>query len=70
MTIPTAPLAVLISLCALILTALARIMIVQNSIRTEAKNGREALHKRIDPISLSVTTLAAQHIINHPGQKV
>lgn len=40
----------------------------QWSIRKEAKEGRKELHKKIDKYTTQLTTLVAQHKINHPGQ--
>ena len=40
----------------------------QHSIRKEAKEGREALHKKLNPLLDRMTQIETFHKVNHPGQ--
>lgn len=55
-------------LFAVVLIGVKRVLQGQCDIRTEATEGRKALHAKIDPIAETVTKLTQCHEINHPGQ--
>ena len=55
-------------LFALVIVGVKMMLKGQCTIKTEAKQGRRDIHKKIDPIIELTKELAVCHGLNHPGQ--